>query len=261
MTKEDITYRNVVAGISVFMLLLAIPKLPYGYYILLRWTVTATALFSVWVASEYECKLWVFVMGGIAVLFNPIIQIHVSKEAWIVIDSIVATIFLISIFKIKPKKESRKKEGIQDSERLVKKTFMKRWKKETARNLSERDKEKLQEERRKRDNAFVKSWDRGASNEELAKEFGLEAEGVKKLRTTLLLNRLELRRKKKRERLIIILFFAFIIVLGIIVYLTKPDKQQGDLLEEWLERTQQEGEREPELGEYDKLILEKNDLE
>lgn len=111
MTKEDVTYRNVVAGILVFMLLLAIPKLPYGYYILLRWAVTATALFSVWVASEYGCKLWVFVMGGIAILFNPIIPVHLSKGIWVAIDFCTAIVFFVSMFHIKPERKPREEKN------------------------------------------------------------------------------------------------------------------------------------------------------
>lgn len=64
MTEETIKYKNITAAVSVFMLLLAIPKLPYGYYIFLRWIVSATALFSAWAAYEYKCKFWVFLMGG-----------------------------------------------------------------------------------------------------------------------------------------------------------------------------------------------------
>ena len=102
MTKEYIEYRNIAAVISVFMLLLAIPRLPYGYYILLRWVVSAAALFSAWAAYECKRKFWVFVMGGIAILFNPVIPVHLLKETWIAIDFIVAVVFLVSIFGIKP---------------------------------------------------------------------------------------------------------------------------------------------------------------
>ena len=104
MTEEHIGYRNVAATISVFMLLLAIPRLPYGYYILLRWVVSLTALFSTWVAYEYKYKFWVFMMGGITILFNPITPVYLPKATWIVIDLVGAVIFLVSIFHIKPKK-------------------------------------------------------------------------------------------------------------------------------------------------------------
>jgi len=112
MTEEHIGYRNVAVTISVFMLLLAIPRLPYGYYILLRWVVSLTALFSTWVAYEYKYKFWVFMMGGIAILFNPIIPVHLTKGIWVVTDIVVAILFLVSIFKIKPKRELPKEEKV-----------------------------------------------------------------------------------------------------------------------------------------------------
>ena len=113
MTKETIQYKNIIAGISVFMLFLAIPKLPYGYYILLRWVVTISALFSVWVAYDSEDKFWVFLMVGIAILFNPIIPVHLTKDIWVIIDLIVAILFLVSIFHIKPERKPREKKKIQ----------------------------------------------------------------------------------------------------------------------------------------------------
>ena len=102
MNKEIIKYKNIVSIISIVMLLLAIPPIwPYGYYILLRWVVTASAIFLVWIAYNLKKTFWLFLMGIIALLFNPIAPIHLDKETWIVIDLIVATIFLVSIFKIK----------------------------------------------------------------------------------------------------------------------------------------------------------------
>ena len=102
MNKEIIKYKNIVSIISIVMLLLAIlPIWPYGYYILLRWVVTASAIFLVWIAYNLKKTFWLFLMGIIALLFNPIAPIHLDKETWIVIDLIVATIFLVSIFKIK----------------------------------------------------------------------------------------------------------------------------------------------------------------
>jgi len=102
MNKEIIKYKNIVSIISIVILLLAIPPIwPYGYYILLRWVVTASAIFLVWIAYNLKKTFWLFLMGIIALLFNPIAPIHLDKETWIVIDLIVATIFLVSIFKIK----------------------------------------------------------------------------------------------------------------------------------------------------------------
>jgi len=101
--KEIIKYKNIASVIAIAMLLLAIPTgiWPYGYYVLLRWVVTATALFVLWIAYTVERKLWIFLMAIIAILFNPIVPIYLDKGTWVVIDFIVAILFLVSIFKIK----------------------------------------------------------------------------------------------------------------------------------------------------------------
>jgi hypothetical protein len=103
MDKETIKYKKMVSIIAIIMLLLAIPSeiWPYGYYILLRWVVTGAALFILWIAYELEKKTWLWIMGAIAILFNLIAPIYLDKGNWVVIDLIVAALFLISIFKIK----------------------------------------------------------------------------------------------------------------------------------------------------------------
>ena len=102
MDKETIKYKNIASVISVILLLLAIPAIwPYGYYILLRWIVSLSAVFLLWLAYELKKTFWLFLMGIVVILFNPIIPIHLDKETWIVIDFIVAILFLVSIFKIR----------------------------------------------------------------------------------------------------------------------------------------------------------------
>lgn len=101
MNKEIIKYKNIASVISIVMLLVAIADLPYGYYTLLRWLVTAGAIFLVWTAYKSKRTFWLFLMGIVAILFNPIAPIYLDKETWVMIDFIVAIIFLISIFKIK----------------------------------------------------------------------------------------------------------------------------------------------------------------
>jgi len=117
MNKEIIKYKNIVSVISIIMLFLAIPTFwAYGYYVLLRWAVTISAVFLLSLAYEsksavfllslaYESKktFWFFSMGIVAILFNPIIPVHLDKETWIVIDFIAAIMFLVSIFKFKLK--------------------------------------------------------------------------------------------------------------------------------------------------------------
>jgi hypothetical protein len=102
MNKEIIKYKKVFSVISILILLLAIPSIwPYVYYQILRWVVTGTALFLLWTAYELEKKTWLWIMGAVAILFNPIAPIYLDKGIWAVIDFIVAIVFIISLLKIK----------------------------------------------------------------------------------------------------------------------------------------------------------------
>ena len=102
ITKEQIKYKNIFTVISVVMLFLAIPSLfPDGYYQFLRWVVMATAIFILYLSYKLGKKAWLWLMVAITILFNPILPIYLDKETWVVIDFIVAILFLIAIFKIK----------------------------------------------------------------------------------------------------------------------------------------------------------------
>ncbi len=105
--KNIIRNKNIASVIVILMLLLAIPSgiWPYGYYILLRWVVTGLALFVLWVAYNLNKKSWLWLMMGVAILFNLILPIHLDKELWQIIDLIVAVLFLVSIFHIKCKSQ------------------------------------------------------------------------------------------------------------------------------------------------------------
>ena len=106
MDKTIIKYKNIASAISVVLLLLAIPAIwPYGYYVFLRWVVTASAVFLIWIAHKLKKQRWLGLMVVTAILFNPIIPIYLTKEIWVVIDLITAAIFLVSIFKVKIKEK------------------------------------------------------------------------------------------------------------------------------------------------------------
>lgn len=101
ISKSIIKKKNIVSIALVIILLLAVLNLPYGYYTLLRWVVTAGTIFLIWVAYKLEKRVFVWIMTVIAILFNPIAPIYLAKETWVVIDFIIAITFIVSIFKIK----------------------------------------------------------------------------------------------------------------------------------------------------------------
>jgi hypothetical protein len=83
MTVKQIGY--VVSG----MLILAIFKLPIGYYTFLRICVTGICAF--FMHQEYKdsggrLEFLVILFAILTIIFNPFIPIHLEKGVWIFID-------------------------------------------------------------------------------------------------------------------------------------------------------------------------------
>ena len=70
---------------TVFILLIGILPLPYGFYIFLRLCVTIVSLFTAFKIVERQSNnFWILII--ISILFNPIIPVFLFKIAWIPID-------------------------------------------------------------------------------------------------------------------------------------------------------------------------------
>lgn len=87
--------------ISIVMLFLAIPPIfPYGYYMLLRLIVCGTSVYVALKAKEANKEGWMWGVGFVAVLFNPLIPVHLNKGLWSIIDLVVAIVFCILVAKL-----------------------------------------------------------------------------------------------------------------------------------------------------------------
>jgi hypothetical protein len=77
-------------------LLLAWVPMPYGYYQLLRIAVTACAIWMLLSSDGWNSlpKWSKYTLLSIAVLFNPLLPIHLDRALWAVIDPITAGILL-----------------------------------------------------------------------------------------------------------------------------------------------------------------------
>jgi hypothetical protein len=99
MDKKQYPPTVIPTIISVVMLLAGIPKFfPYGYYTLLRLVVCGTGIYIAVFSFEKEKKSIAFPAGFIALLFNPLIPIHLTKEIWVIIDFITAIFFFLTLF-------------------------------------------------------------------------------------------------------------------------------------------------------------------
>ena len=107
MTKSITEKRpHLIPGIiAAIMLFCALAPWPYGYYQLLRFVVCGAALYTAFMAYNWQ-KIWAaWLFGVVAILFNPLIPIHLSRELWQPIDVICALTFtFIAITLKKPVK-------------------------------------------------------------------------------------------------------------------------------------------------------------
>lgn len=76
------------------MLLLAMAPLPYGYYIFLRIVICIWGISAGIQASGTKPGNWTSLLAyGIAILYNPIIRIPLTREIWTAAN--IATILII----------------------------------------------------------------------------------------------------------------------------------------------------------------------
>jgi len=66
----------------------------YGVYQLSRWALCAAAIYGVMNLKSG----WQWILGGVALLFNPILPIHSSRDVWQAVDGLAAGVFLASGF-------------------------------------------------------------------------------------------------------------------------------------------------------------------
>jgi hypothetical protein len=72
----------------------AIADLPYSYYRFLRWAVCAVAIVSTVQMHRFNRQGWVWILGTVAILFNPFVPISFEKSTWRIVDGAVGIVFL-----------------------------------------------------------------------------------------------------------------------------------------------------------------------
>ncbi len=91
-----------IAAITLFLALL--DGWQYGFFTILRFVVFASTAYVAWIAYEEQKEKWVWILGFIAVLFNPFIPIHLTREIWLPIDFITGVFLISNIFFLKLKR-------------------------------------------------------------------------------------------------------------------------------------------------------------
>ena len=82
--------------VPALMLFFAVAPLPYAYYTLLRWVVCGAVLFLAY--DEHDGLPWLPVFILLAVIFNPLFPIPMTREMWAPVDFCTAIFLLVHRF-------------------------------------------------------------------------------------------------------------------------------------------------------------------
>ena len=85
-----------VIYLAVTILFVGAAPLPYGYYTLLRLVATGVFAWAAFVSYERNNQFFPWVFGLFALIFNPFIKIHLSKEVWVCIDICAGLLLLMT---------------------------------------------------------------------------------------------------------------------------------------------------------------------
>ena len=84
---------RLIAFICGIASLLAILPLPYGYYLSLRGLLFGSCILMGFVLKDIKNKNWLYVIISIAIIFNPLFPIHLTRLIWMPINLLTAGIF------------------------------------------------------------------------------------------------------------------------------------------------------------------------
>ena len=75
---------------------------PYGFCTVLPLVVYCCSIYLALKANRAGSAAWTWVLGGMALAFNPILPLRLDRSDWRVVDLIAAAIFLVFVAKYKP---------------------------------------------------------------------------------------------------------------------------------------------------------------
>ena len=78
------------------MLVIAIGRLPYSYYMLLRVVILAAALLQAGMLYQQtkSFTIWIGLFLVVAIAFNPLVPLHLTRGVWTILNVLAAVIFV-----------------------------------------------------------------------------------------------------------------------------------------------------------------------
>ena len=106
MRQLNRTIYIVAVLITAGMLAWALARHPIGYYTILRLVVCVVCAYGVYLAIKWKQDGWAFPFGALVLLFQPLVNLRITRETWNYIDVVVALFLVATIFLFKERKSS-----------------------------------------------------------------------------------------------------------------------------------------------------------
>ena len=91
LAKSDLKIPFIAVAV---LSLIALLPMPYGYYTLLRICVSICGGLTAYIDFNAGRKgVWVWLCIAVAIIFNPIVPVHLAREIWSVLNILVAGLF------------------------------------------------------------------------------------------------------------------------------------------------------------------------
>lgn len=74
--------------IASLAMIMAVIDFPYGYYQLLRFIGFFAFGIAAYLSFDLGQKIIPFILGFMAVVFNPFIKVYLGREVWMIVDLI-----------------------------------------------------------------------------------------------------------------------------------------------------------------------------
>jgi len=79
-TQNEMNPLPAVAAVA--LLLLCLGQWPYAFYTLMRFVVCGASAYMALESNRQHRAGWMWLLGAVALLFNPIFPVHMSRTDW-----------------------------------------------------------------------------------------------------------------------------------------------------------------------------------
>lgn len=83
--------------VPIGALVIALFHVPYGYYQLLRVLIFCVAAYLAFASAKRSATSWAWVLGGISLVYNPIIKIALGRHIWELVNIATILVFVVHL--------------------------------------------------------------------------------------------------------------------------------------------------------------------